>query len=413
MNRAELQLAVRPLAYLNAIADSPDGMVELRPGTAPRLLVWHPEVLEEIFRSDRRLAHPGSRSLTPLLGPGSLLWADGERHAAYRRVLGPALRGRALTGHREIIAGHLRAAIDELRPGTVVPLAAWTRKLALRIIGRIVLGAPEPGMLAEFGGWLRRAFGSRTRGLAYRFLGVRLPRSGPDLDRALVRAARAGHDDGQATLAALLLSGDGPIGELGEAELRDQIVSLLFAGHETTATAMTWTLLWLDRDRRLREAVLAELADADADGSDATRTPLLQAVIQEVLRLTPSTAIGENRMLTEETELGGRRFPAGTVCTLSIYLAHRRPEAFAAPRRFDPGRFLGTRPPRHYFPFGGGTRRCLGSGLAQLEIRMLVAELLRRRHWHCVNPGAGRVRIRGNLLTPDPALRMRVTGDRG
>ncbi|TQJ05844.1 hypothetical protein FB471_5687 [Amycolatopsis cihanbeyliensis] len=406
-------MALRPLPYLNAKAGSAEGMVELRPGPPPRMLVWHPEAVEKIFRSDRRLSHPGSRSLTPLFGAGSLLWADGERHAAYRRVLGPALRGRALAGYREIIAAQARAAIDRLRPGTVVPLAAWTRVLALRIIGRIVLGNPEPGMLAEFGGWLRGAFGSPWRGLAYRLLGVGLPRPGPELDRALVRAARAGHADGQDTLASLLLAGDGPVGEIDDGELRDQVVSLLFAGHETTATAMTWTLLWLDRRQRLRDEVLAELAATEDDGSDAGRMPLLQAVIQEALRLTPSAAIGENRRLTEETGLCGRRFPAGTTCTLSIYLAHRRPESFADPELFDPNRFLGGRtPPRHYFPFGGGTRRCPGSQLAELEIRMVVAALLRRRQWRCVDPGAARPLIRGNLLLPHPSPRIRITGRR-
>ena len=123
----------------------------------------------------------------------------------------------------------------------------------------------------------------------------------------------------------------------------------------------------------------------------------------------PPVTVGANRALAEDGELCGRPLAAGTVLTPSIYLAHRRPERFSHPHRFDPGRFLGDHiAARHYFPFGGGSRHCLGSQLAQLEVRMITVALLRRREWHCVNPRAGVPQLRGHVMAPDVRLRMKV-----
>lgn len=426
MNRTELHMALRTLPFLDARRELGDRAVELS-ADPPKLLVWHPEAIDWIFRHDRELSHPGSRSLRPLFGDDSLLWADGPRHEAYREVLGPPLRGRRLTGYHGLIAGAVHEAVDALRPGTVVSLADWTRRLTLRIVGRLVLGRVDDAVLDAFSAWIDRALGSRSRTLAHRFLRGGLPRSGPDLDAALVRCARDGADPdsrgagrdpardtgGPATLASLMLDADGPLADLGDGELRDQIVSLLFAGHETTASAAAWTLYRLDHDAALRRDVTDELADVPDDVPAPARTPLLDAVIQEALRLAPPVTVAENRTLPQDTDLLGRTLPAGTTLTTSIYLAHRQPDAFPDPLRFDPSRFLGRRPaPRHYLPFGGGTRRCLGAQLGQLEIRMIAAALLRRRDWHCVNPRAGVLRLRGHAMAPSARLRMKVTGRR-
>jgi cytochrome P450 len=276
------------------------------------------------------------------------------------------------------------------------------------VIDQIIFGCVDDGLLAEFTDWVTRELESRRRTLTHRYLGHGSPRSHAELDRRLLQAARSAQ---RATLAALLLAG-GPLGALDDGELRDQLISLLFAGHETTASATAWTLYWLDRDEQVRHDIIAELAATENSDADATQVPLLHAAIQEALRLSPPAILAGNRVPTADGELLGKPLAAGTILTPSIYLAHRRPDCFPNPLRFDPGRFLDS-PGDHtsmacYFPFGGGTRRCLGSELAMLEIRIIVADVLRRRPLRCVNPEAGVPQLRGYAMAPTARLRMIV-----
>lgn len=403
MNLAEVRMALRPLPFLDAHADDPDGVLTLRAGPVPRLQVWHDEVIDWVFRADRHLAHPPSNTLRPLLGPRSLLWTDGTRHRHYRHVLGPALHGHHLAAYRPLIADAADEAVAELPPGAEFGLADWARRLTLRIVGRIMFGEPDNAVLRAFADWIDTALAARSRTLAYRYLAHGLPRSGSDLDHALLSAARAA----PATALAGRLTADA---DIEDGDLRDQLVSLLFAGHETTASALSWTLYWIDR-ANLSAQVAAELAAASDGGADASLVPLLQAVIREALRLRPPAPVAGKRALCADTELRGRTLPAGTVVVPGIYLAHHRSTSFTDPHRFDPHRFLGTvQPPaHHYFPFGGGTRYCLGSDLATLEIRMVTAAVLRRGHLRCVNPNAARPSFRGPAMAPARRLRAVVT----
>jgi cytochrome P450 len=409
MNRTEFELAFHTLPFLDAHADLPAGMLPVRTEPEQRYLVWDPEAIGEIFRTDQRLRHPGSRSFRPLMGPRSLLWQEGSRHTAYRRVLGTPLRGRHLQDYRDTIAGTVRTAIDDLGPGKGIRIADWARQLTLRIMAAIVFGRADEHLLVPFADWMDRALGSRYRTLAYRYLRGRLPLPGQQLEQLLVRSARTAARENPATLAGKLLAEDGPFADLDDGELRDQIVSLLFAGHETTASTVAWTLFWLDRNDSLRDRVLAELAATTDDGFTAERTPLLQAVVQETLRITPPVPAAGNRVVPTECPHHGDGITAGTVVTPSIYLAHHRAESYPDPHRFDPDRFLrGRISADRYFPFGGGVRHCLGSQLGQLEVRMLVAALLRRRELRCVNPRAGVPQLRGHAMAPSPKLRMKV-----
>ncbi|MBK1786985.1 cytochrome P450 [Prauserella cavernicola] len=407
MNRTELRMALRTLSFLDSQAHRPEGFVELSGEPHPKLLVWQPEAIEWIFREDSGLDHPGSRSMRPLLGPHSLLWLDGPRYGTYRTLLGPALGSRRLADFHGLISDAVDRALTELRPGTEFALPEWTRQVTLDIASRILLGADGPPVLRELTAWLERALGSPVRSLAYRLFRGGLPASDPALDRELVRIARAARPP---ALAALLVDPDGPLGGVGDEELRDQIVSLLFAGHETTASATAWTVCWLDRNPDVRRDVLDELRSTSDSGADANAVPLLQACVRESLRLSPPVLIAGNRRLTGKARLLGRELPRGTVLSPSIYLAHRRPDSFRCPHRFDPGRFLGARlPTQHYLPFGGGARHCPGSGLGLLEARMITAALLRRREPRSVGEKAGVPAIRGHAMAPSRRLRMTVT----
>jgi cytochrome P450 len=409
MNCNELRFALRTLSFLDAQSSNPSGVLELRARPTRRLLVWHPEAVDHVFRHDRQMRHKASRTMSSILGARSLLWAEGDRHKAYRRVLAPPLHGRHLTARQSVIYDTVREAVDALVPGTIISLPEWTRMVTLRVIGQIIFGYVDDDLLSPFTSWVTRELGSRRRTLTHRYLGRGSPRSCIELDRKLLRAARNAQ---QPALAASLLAGD-PLGALDDGELRDQLVSLLFAGHETTASATAWTLYWLDHDVQVRHDILAELAATENCGADATQVPLLHAAVQEALRLSPPATLAGNRLLTTEGELLREPLAEGTILTPSIYLAHRHPDCFQNPLRFNSSRFLGI-PNGHismagYIPFGGGTRRCLGSELAMLEIRMIVATMLRRWQLRCVNPEAGVPQLRGHAMAPTARLRMMVT----
>lgn len=363
MNRTELKFTLHLIPFLDSVEGFEDGLVKLRDR---RWLVWHPDVMAALFRHDRELRHPPSRTLSPLLGNRSVLWLDGAEHTAYRRALAPMLRGNR---YQALIDEMVERSIAELPSGDPVGLAAWTRKLTLRIIGRIVFGVDDEELLTAFTRWLDRRLGSRVRTLAHRYLTPGTTRFDPELDRMLLHRATTAEPP---ALAACLPRED----------LRDQVVSLLFAGHETTASATAWTVFWIDRTPGLAEQVLH-----DSD--------LLEATIMESLRLSPPAALAGNRMSDE-----------GMVLTPSIYLAHRRAATYAHPHVFDPAR--GQPRPGAFFPFGGGVRHCPGKDLALLEIRMIVTALLRHRRIR-LNASDCTPQLRGAAMAPPPSLAMVAT----
>jgi cytochrome P450 family 110 len=362
MNRTELRFALQLIPFLDSVEGFEDGLVKLRDR---RWLVWHPDVMAVLFRHDRELLHPPSRTLSPLLGNRSVLWLDGEEHTAYRRTLAPLLRGNR---YQTLIDEMVERSIAEL-PGGPVGLAEWTRKLTLRIIGRIIFGVDDDELLAAFTRWLDRCLSSRVRTLAHRYLTPGTTRFDPHLDRLLLHRARTAEPP---ALAACLPPDD----------LRDQVVSLLFAGHETTASAVAWTVYWIDRTPGLAR----ELDDPG----------LLEATIMESLRLSPPATLAGNRMSDD-----------GMVLTPSIYLAHRRAATYADPHTFDPAR--AQPPPGAFFPFGGGVRHCPGKDLALTEIRTIVRALLRHGRFQLNAPRSCTPQLRGAAMAPPPSLAMVAT----
>ena len=364
MNRTELRFTLQLIPFLDSVEGLDDGLVKLRDR---RWLVWHPDVMAALFRHDRDLRHPPSRTLSPLLGNRSVLWLDGAEHTAYRRTLAPMLRG---TRYQALIDETVGRSIAELPSGDPVGLAEWTRKLTLRIIGRIVFGVDDDELLTAFTRWLDRRLGSRVRTLAHRYLARGTTRFDPRLDEMLLHRAKTAEPP---ALAACLPPED----------LRDQVVSLLFAGHETTASATAWTVYWIERTPGLAERLVHDDA-------------LLDATIRESLRLCPPATLAGNRMSRD-----------GMVITPSIYLAHRRAATHPDPHVFDPART--PPPPGAYFPFGGGVRHCPGKDLALLEIRTIVTALLRHRRISLTAPRSCTPQLRGAAMAPPPSLAMVAT----
>jgi cytochrome P450 len=329
------------------------------------VLVADPGDIRRIFAADDSQLHGGASStvLEPFAGPTSVLLTHGPDHLRRRRELLPAFHGRALTAWQATIA---ELAAEEVARWPVGELRTLPRMqaLTLDVILRVVLGPPERPQLRAA---IRRAL-DMTASLP-RLVAMSLHRGRTwaaflaavaEVDALLARELdRGGHAEGS-LLAVLQEAG------ISREELRDQVVTVLAAGHETTAGSLAWALERLAHHPAAQARV--------RDGDDA----YLDAVVKEVLRVRPVLSIAARRVAAP-FEVGGHVLPPGVHVAPCIYLAHRRPQAWPEPTAFRPERFLGAAPEAGtYLPFGGGVRRCAGAAFATLELREVLRVVLAR-----------------------------------
>ncbi|MBB5858019.1 cytochrome P450 [Amycolatopsis umgeniensis] len=374
------------------------------------------EDIRTVFSGPVTTFHAGEGNITlkPLMGDHSILVTDEDRHLRARKLLMPAFNGAALRGYRDMITELTRAELDRWPQNRAFGSHDRMRALTLEIILRVVFGVAEGPRLDE----LRRLIGHLVELSLVQVIGWQNPRLQhrrpwrtyaerqarvDELLYAEISERRRATDLGQRTdvLSRLLtVPADGD--ELTDVELRDQLITLLLAGHETTATALAWALHELSRDPE-QAAFTTRAAD---DGDEKA----LEAVIKEAMRLRP--VIGEVvRRLTEDVEIGGYRIPAGFDVMPSIIVVHADGGHHPDSRRFRPRRFLeGSPPAGSWLPFGGGARRCLGAGFSLMEATIVLRELFGR---FTVTPEHARPeRIRSRPITLEPArgARIKVTG---
>ncbi|TSE00480.1 cytochrome P450 [Skermania sp. ID1734] len=356
------------------------------PGLPPVWFTGHPDGAREIFRAPlESLEPPTPNPIAPLVGSSSLILLSGAAHQHVRKLLGPAFHRAQIRGYADIIAAAARAETARWRPGGRVEVGAAARSITLRVILEAVLGVDDARRRAEYVGAVSELLNAYTGPLMFlpplrqrffgrsgwdRFCRARDSLNGLlDADLAQRRPATAGRDIASSLLAA----------GAARPELRAQLVTLLIAGHETTATAVGWALYRLHRDPLLLDRVRGEL-DQHVDSVQPAQLadlPLLGAVCDEALRLHPPVPI-VLRQLTEPLEVRGQRIPAGHVAGVALPLLHTDPAAWGSDAAaFNPDRFDTERAtPFEFAPFGGGHRRCIGATLAEYEMRIVVATIL-------------------------------------
>lgn len=353
------------------------------------LVLFHkPDVVKEIFAGDPAVFHAGKGNaiLGPVMGEHSLLLVDGATHKRARKLLMPAFNGHALRGYEGVVTGLAKTEVAGWQPGAEFRSLDRMNALTLEVILQVVFGVTDEGRLAElrplvnktvnihpliFLGWgipklqgvgpWRRTVENQERLDQVMYAEIAERRSAPDLaDRTdvLSRLLQASTDDG-----------DDPAGRgLTDDELRDQLVTLLLAGHETTATALSWALYEIGRDA----AQLAKARTAALSGDD----DYLEAVLKEAMRLHPVIPMVVRHLMKPAT-VGGVDLPAGATVSASILLAHADPESHPEPTEFRPERFVGGQlPPNTWLPFGGGVRRCIGAGFSLMEGVVVLREVL-------------------------------------
>ncbi len=351
--------------------------------------------IKDLFTGSPEELYAGhaNATLRPIVGDGSLLLLDGERHLRERRLLLPPFHGARMQAYGATIQAITRRALEAISTGER-PIQHVTQAITLDVILRTVFGVDEgPDLDALRTAIVELVDRSTMLDIIPALqidLGPRSPWGGflkrrAEVDRLLFRLIDARRREGSAgrdDILTLLLEARYEDGSgMSDQDLRDELMTLLAAGHETSATALAWAATCLAMEpevqRLAHEEVDRLLGDAADDAVTRTELPYVEGVLKEAMRLHPVVA-AVGRVTQVPTTIGGVALPKGTLAAASIYLTHRDPSIWPDPLRFDPTRFVGTRPsPYAYLPFGGGVRRCIGMAFALYEMRIVLAELLR------------------------------------
>lgn len=376
-----------------------------------------PAEIKKVFAGSPSVYHAGEANmmLSGLLGTSSVLVIDDDVHRERRRQMLPAFHRDAVARQTAVMAEIAADNVATWPVGFEFPVMQKMSEITLEVILRTVIGASDRDRLAalravmpkllnvtpwaslaiakpglqRFGPWraLRRSM-DEADSLLYAEIADR--RADPELATrtdSLAMLVRAAADDG---------------GTMTDKELRDQLITLLVAGHDTTATGLSWALERLTRHPAiLAKAVRA--ANAGAEGDE-----YLDAVAKETLRIRP-VVFDVGRILKEPVELAGYRLPAGVMVTPGVGLVHSSSAQYQDPDRFYPERMVGTTPgPTEWLPFGGGNRRCLGATFAMVEMRVVLREVLRRVELCTTTAAAEKQKVKHVILVPHRGARIRV-----
>lgn len=419
-----------PLGFLARVSSEYGDIAHFRLGPYHAFLLNRPEDIERVLVTQQHRFEKG-RTLDGarrLFGNG-LLTSDGAHHVRQRRLVQPTFHRVRMDDYADAMT-HLSAAwCDGLNEGCAVDIAAEMSRLTLAITGRIVFGADGDGVVAEirdsldtatgllevavlpFAGLLDLLPSPRTR--RFRAARATIDRVVNDVVERRRRSGRAHGDVVSLMIAAREGANDDGMSRI---QLRDEIVTLLLASHETTANALAWTWYLLslhgDVEARLRAELDAILgSDRRPTAADVPNLPFTRAVLAESMRLYPPAWLIA-RVAVEDHEACGFVIPAGALVVLSPWAVHRNSAWFARPEAFDPGRWCvegqGSRPRFSYFPFGGGPRGCMGEAFAWMEGVLLLAVIARRWRFRLLDALASPRPHPGLTLTPKPGIRVRV-----
>jgi len=368
-----------------------------------------PELVKQVFTGDPRVFHAGegNQILRPVLGDNSVLVLDEKKHIAQRKLLLPPFHGERMQAYGEKMAEIAAREIESWPTGVPYKLRPRMQAITLEIVLETVFGVHGGERMGPLRDALRDFLDLTTDPK------VLLPvlTIGPDrinripafrrrveaVDKLIAEemAERRRAEDlaeREDVLSMLLLARHEDGSPMSDAEIRDELLTLLVAGHETTATALSWAMERLIRHPEKLERLRAEVEDGAEE--------YLTATIQETLRLRPVIVV-VLRKLTEPVELGGYELPAGASAVPCIHLIHRDPHIYPEPERFVPERFLDNPPGTYtWIPFGGGIRRCLGAAFAQFEMAVVLRELVRRRDVQPADPAPERPFRRAITETP-------------
>ena len=384
-------------------------------GPGDVVFLSEPESVKRLFKADRvNTIAPGRNIvLAPLLGKQSLLLQEDDEHMRRRKLMLPSFHGERMRGYEQVIAEATERAVAGWPRGTEFSLHPSMQAITLEVILNAVFGIEDADRRERLSDALVEilgvsaspaAIGFATPGVRqlppFRAIAAMIERADELLYAEIAEHRRhpdlAERDD---ILSMLLTARFEDGSEMEDRELRDQLMTLLLAGHETTATGLAWTFDLLLHDPQVLERLDGEIAVGERE--------YLDAVVEESLRIRPVVPF-TGRLLREDTELGGFEMPAGTTILVGIYLAHSRADVYPEPFAFRPERMLAEGAPETYswIPFGGGTRRCIGAAFAQMEMRIAIETILRSVSLRAASPELEKPVRRNVTLSPANGTRV-------
>jgi len=426
--RNTYRFAVRPYETLRDMRDRYGDPFSATALNGRLVLTAEPELIREIFavRDVDLFGVFATDATTPILGAQSILTMVGEPHRRERKLLMPPFHGERMRAYGEMMVEAARRSFARLAPAEPFVAIDRTTEISLEAIVRAVFGVSDPESFDLWRQTIRATLEtakpiflfSKATQVAPFGLGpwAKYQRAQREADRLLfeqierMRPQAAGRED---ILSRMLEARYEDGGSMSDQHIRDELGTLLIAGHETTAITLAWALYAVHRHPEVKARLHAELdAAGDAPPDEIAKLPYLNAVVDETLRRYPVVE-AVFRLLEKPWSLGGWEIPAGVSIAAAIALVHRREDIYPEPDAFRPERFLDGKPgPHEYLPFGGGHRRCIGAAFSHYESCLALATVLREFELELREPGEVAVARRNVTLGPKGGVRMRMVGRR-
>jgi unspecific monooxygenase len=384
------------------------------------VFVNHPEAVQQMLTRDRQefsAPREVNKMLSMLFGDTSVLMLEGDRHQKRRQLLMPPFHGERMKTYGELIIELTQKVFDVIPQDSHFFAHSTMQNISLQVVIETVFGLYEEERCQKLKQllttWLESCHSLWQWDLSPpsswdKLIGLR--QQIDELLYAEISARRVRPDPKCTDILSLLMSATDETGNgLSDGELRDELLTLLFAGHETTAIAMAWSLYWTHYLPQVREKLLQELSDLGSNASpvEIAKLPYLTAVCQESLRIYPVMMLTLARKVEKPVELMGYHLEPGTVLAGCIYLIHQREDIYPDPKQFKPERFLKKQfSPYEFIPFGGGSRRCIGDALAQFEMKLVMATILSNYELTLANAAPEKPKRRGITLAPATGVKM-------
>ncbi len=427
-----LQMISQPIQFLENCARSYGDRFTLKVlgvNSPPVVFLSHPAAIEAIFTTEAQAFELGkiTHVFQPLTGVQSLIMQEGKRHQRLRQLLMPPLHGKRLPTYGNLIQEITIQATGNWSVGTLLSIREAVAEIVLDVILRVVLGLHPNARYTQLK-TLIKPYLEQVNAPLYSIqffwpllqqnLGTWSPwgqflHQRQQIDRLIYDeiAERRGQPGGEDVLSLLISAKDEQGNGLSDEELHDQLITLLLLGYDTTASALSWAFYWIHKYPQVSQRLLQEIHNLGENPEPIalTQLPYLTAVCQETLRIHPIALISQPRVVQKTVEIESYQYQPGTILVPCIHLAHHRSQVYPQPQQFQPERFLNHKfSPYEYFPFGGGSRSCIGMALSLFEMKLILATILSRFQLELIEEKSVKAVRRGITIVPADTFKLQI-----